>query len=392
MRIGIDIRYLSHGILGGVHTYVANLVPEILKLASEDEFVLYADDKMPLELVDVPDYAQIRILPWRNALTSVRHDLLLRNQIAEDQLDVVHFPTNYGFGPKATATVITLHDEINVMPLWEIWRGHRKHVRTLAMMSYLHIMSKASVHQATLLLTVSAHARQQIAQYSGYPLERIVPIHHGRSQEFRRVEEPQRIQAIQQKFALDRPFILADALKNPAVLIKAWEKLPDTIRNQHQILFFSRVDNPLPVVGKAVQQGYAKVLTRPTREELITLYSMAYAFAFPSWIEGFGMPILEAMACGAPVLTSNRGAAPEVAGKAALVSDAEDADQWAMRIQQVLTDAALTERLRLAGFQRVAEFSWHNTAQQTLDAYRRAAEYAAARIHSTMPKRVAQRA
>lgn len=378
MRIGIDIRYLSHGILGGVHTYVSNLVPEIINLASGDQFVLYADDKMPLEIVDVPNNVQIRVLPWRNALSSVQHDLFMRRQMEADQLDVVHFPTNYGFGPRGTATVITLHDEINVMPLWEIWRGHRKNVRTMAMMTYLHTMSKAAVGQATMLLTVSAHARRQITQYSGYPLERIVPIHHGRSQEFRRIEEPQRITAVAQKFALDRPFILADALKNPAVLIKAWAKLPEEIRNSHQILFFSRIDNPLPIVGQAVAQNFARVLTRPTREELITLYSMASAFAFPSWIEGFGMPILEAMACGAPVLTSNRGAAPEVAGKAALVSDAEDAEQWAMHIQQVLTNPTLAEELRLAGFQRVEEFSWRNTAQKTLETYRRAAEYVTA--------------
>jgi glycosyltransferase involved in cell wall biosynthesis len=81
------------------------------------------------------------------------------------------------------------------------------------------------------------------------------------------------------------------------------------------------------------------------------------------------MPILEAMACGAPVLTSNRGAAPEVAGNAALVSDAEDVNQWAAQIQRVLTTPTVAQQLRLDGFKRVAQFSWCRAAQETFDAY-----------------------
>ncbi len=369
MRIGIDVRYLSHGILGGVHTYVANLIPELMKLTMDHEVVLYADTKAPLELDEVPAHVRVRTLPWRNSFSTIHNDLFMHRSMAEDRLDVVHFPTNHGFGPQRAATVITLHDEINVLPLMEILRGHRKQMRTMAMMSYLHLMTTSALRRADLVLTVSAHARQKIAEHSGYPLERIVPIHHGRSLEFQPIADPTRHDAVRQKFDLKRPFVLADALKNPAVLIKAWAKLPESIRQEYQILFFSRIDNPLSIIDEAVAQNFARVLTRPTRQELITLYSMAAAFAFPSWIEGFGMPILEAMACGAPVLTSNRGAAPEVAGNAALVSDAEDVDQWATQIQRVLTTPVVAQQLRSDGFKRVAQFSWCRAAQETFDAY-----------------------
>lgn len=372
MRIGIDIRYLSHGIMGGVHTYVANLVPELIKVANGHKIVLYADAKSPLELSDLPAHVRVRTLPWRNPLSSIQNDFLMQRWMAEDQLDVAHFPANYGFGPRGVATVITLHDEINVLPLAEIIRGHRKQLRTMAMMSYLHFMSSSALRRAVLVLTVSAHARQKIAQVSGYPVERIIPIHHGRSQDFQRIEDPAQIEFVRQKFGLDRPFILADALKNPAVLVKAWAKLPESIQQSHEIVFFSRIPNPLPIVGEAVDRNFARLLTRPTRQELVTLYSMAAAFAFPSWIEGFGMPILEAMACGAPVLASNRGAAPEVAGQAALISDAEDVAQWAAQILRVLTVPEVAQQLQHDGFQRVAQFSWCRAAQETLNAYERA--------------------
>jgi glycosyltransferase involved in cell wall biosynthesis len=372
MRIGVDVRYLSHGILGGVHTYVASLLPQLIKSAEAHELILYADDKCPLELTETPSHVQVRILPWRNPLSSINHDLFMRRQMAADGLDIAHFPANHGFGPQSAATVITVHDEINLLPLAEIIRGHRKQLRTIAMMSYLHWMTTASVRQADLLLTVSAHAGRKIAQYSGFPQERIIPVHHGRSPDFQRIEEPQQLEAVRRKFGLDRPFILADALKNPAVLVRAWAKLPESIRQSYQILFFSRIPNPLPVVGEAVAQNYAKLLIRPSREELIVLYSMACAFAFPSWIEGFGMPILEAMACGAPVLSSNRGSAPEVAGNAALMSDAEDAGEWAAKILRLLTTPALAEQYRQAGFRRVSQFSWRRAAQETFCAYERA--------------------
>lgn len=377
MRIGIDVRYLSHGVIGGVHTYVASLIPELIRLATGHELVLYADAKRPLELGKLPDYVRVRMLPWHTPLSSIQNDLFMRRWMAEDQIDLVHFPANYGFGPRQAATVITLHDEINVLPFAEIVRGHRKDARTLAMMTYLHWMSTASLRRADLLLTVSSYAQQKIANYSGYPQEKIVPVHHGRSPEFRPVEDPLQIERVRQAYSLDRPFILADALKNPTVLVQAWAKLPESIRREYQILFFSRIDNPLPIVGEAVAQGFAKLLVRPTRDELITLYSMATAFAFPSWIEGFGMPILEAMACGVPVLASTRGAATEVAGDAALFCDATNADEWAAQILYVVTTPAAREQLRRAGFRRVTQFSWSRAAQETLDAYARALDHCA---------------
>ena len=104
-------------------------------------------------------------------------------------------------------------------------------------------------------------------------------------------------------------------------------------------------------------------------QDLIALYSMAEAFAFPSWIEGFGIPLLEAMICGAPVIASDRGAIPEVVGDAGLLADAEDAAAFARHLSVVLGAPEQAQRLRARGFARAAQFSWPITAQQILRAY-----------------------
>lgn len=371
MRIGIDVRYLSHGLVGGVHTYIAHFVAELIEQARDHQIYLYADTKRPFELGILPGHVTIRSLPWRSPLSSVYHDFFMRHQMAHDRLDVVHFPANYGFGPLGTRTVITVHDAINILPLREILRGHRKDPRTIALMSYLHYCTKTALKRADLILTVSAHAAQEIARHAPIEPERIVPVPHAPTPDLRRIEDSTVLADVRRRHGLARPFVLADALKNPAALTGAWSLLPERLRGNREIVFFSRRPDPPSVVRRAVADGQARLLVRPSREDLIALYSMAEAFVFPSWIEGFGIPILEAMTCGAPVIASNRGAIPEVAGKAALLADAEDPIMLAWNLTLVLHSPVTARRLRERGYARAAEFSWQRTARTILDSYER---------------------
>ncbi|MBI5302406.1 MAG: glycosyltransferase family 4 protein [Chloroflexi bacterium] len=375
LRIGIDVRYLSHGLVGGVHTYVANLVPELLAQANGDAVFLYADTKRAFELRDVPPPVTVRWLPYRNPFSSVYNDWAMARWMARDQLDVAHFPANYGFAPRGVRAIITLHDAINVMPLWEIWRGHSKHPRTVVMMTYLHALSRAALSRTALILTVSEYAKREIARASACDPRKIAVVPEAPTTDLRRLDATQ-LDAVRQQYQLTKPFVLADGLKNPAVLVRAWRLLPDEIRARHQLVFFARTDRVLPIIHEAVSAGHARLLIRPPRQDLVALYNLAAAFAFPSWIEGFGLPMLEAMTCGAPVLASDRGAIPEVAGGAALIADAEDAATWARHLARVLSDPAEAQRLRDLGFARAAQFSWREAARQTRAWYAHVAERA----------------
>jgi glycosyltransferase involved in cell wall biosynthesis len=357
--------------VGGVSAYVAQFVPALLDLAPHHRFFLYADRKRPFELQTIPANTTVRLLPYRTPVSSVYNDFFMWREMAKDRLDIAHFPANYGFGPRSSRVVITVHDSLNLIPLRRVFRGrsHPRRPRTLAMMMYLHFCTVRAISRASLLITVSSHARNDIAQEGGFDRRRIVIVPHAPASDLRRVTDPHALASVRQRHGLGKPFVMADALKNPATLLDAWRLLPDDLTRGREIVFFSRHANPPSVVSEAVQANETRLLINPSREDLIALLSMADAFVFPSWIEGFGLPLLEAMICGAPIVASDRGAIPEVVGDAGLLADAKDSTTFARHLESIFRSPEVASCLRHKGFERARQFSWQSTARQILDAY-----------------------
>lgn len=372
MRIGLDARYLSHGLVGGVHTYLSLLAPALIERAANAEIYLYADDKALFEIdaATLPPNVTVRTLPYHNALSAIKLDFTLRDAMAADHIDVAHFPANVGFAPPEARSVVTLHDAINIMPLWEILRGHPKNLRTMAMMTYLHFASTLSVRRADVVVTVSEHAKREIVRRSGLPEDRVIAVKYGPSPIFRRIEDSVLLDEVRVRHSVQRPFLLADAIKNPGVIARAWRRLPETLRISHQMLFFSRVVDPPDAVKAMVAAGHAQVLIRPSRSDLVALFNQAECFLFPSLYEGLGLPPIEAMKCGAPVIASDRGSIPEVVGDAGVILDANDDAALAANITQLLQDRNFHYDRRQRGFARAEEFSWPKPADRILDAYR----------------------
>ncbi|MDO9356586.1 MAG: glycosyltransferase family 1 protein [Solirubrobacteraceae bacterium] len=169
---------------------------------------------------------------------------------------------------------------------------------------------------------------------------------------------------------LGKPYVLAvgtlEPRKNLERLVEAWGKLPESLRASHDLALVGPRGWDDSDILRTAHEGGAKLLGRVSEDELRALYAGAAAFAYPSLYEGFGLPILEAMAAGAPVVTSDRSSLPEVAGDAAVLVDPTDTAAIASAIESLLTDAPLAERLRAAGRARAAEFSWERTARETL--------------------------
>ncbi len=369
MRVGLDLRYLSHGLVGGIHTYLRNIVPALLEVAAGHEFFLYADTKKPFELTSLPRNVTVRLFPYQTFLSSVYNDFFMWKQMARDRLEVAHFTASYGFGPPRARTVITLQDEINILPLVDIIRGHAKNVRTFTMMTYLHYCTHAALRRADAVITVSEYSKRQIKQYSSLRADQIAPIFHACPSDIQRISDPVELAEVRQRLGLHRPFVMAEAFKNPGVLVRAWKKLPPSLSAGHEIIFFSRSPQVLPVVHEALTAGYARLLVRPARRDLSALYSLTQAFVFPSWIEGFGIPLLEAMTCGAPVIASDRGSIPEVVADAAMIIEAEDDERLEAYLRLLLELPEARVRWQTLGFARAAQFTWRNAAQQTLATY-----------------------
>jgi len=368
MRIGLDARYLSHGLTGGVRTYVYHLAKELPRLAPEHEFYFYADAKAPFEVQHLPDNVTLRVLPWTSAFSSLRNDLVIGRYMEHDRVDVAHWPANYG--PKSTIPiVVTVHDTLNLFPMSQHIRGFGRRPRQVALMMYLGRKTRATLARASRLITVSHHARTDIAAKSGYAVGNIDVTYEAASEEFRVIDERSILESCRTRYSLNRRFILADGIKNPAATLAAYQQLPEHLKRCTDLVFFSRESTPRPAVAAALDDWRIHFIARPSTADLVALMNLAAVFAFPSWYEGFGLPLVEAMQCGLPIVASSRAAIPEIVGDAGLIFDLESGDGFRLHLRTLLENERLRKDLAAKALARSRQFSWRETALRTLAIY-----------------------
>ncbi len=307
-----------------------------------------------------PANALLRIplgLPW----ASLRGDF-----------DLLH--VTYNAPPLSPCpTVVTIHD---------ISFEHYPHFFSPRDRLILKTLVPLSARRAAHILTVSQHAKREIIDRYNLPPDKITVTYEAAGEQFRPIDDPAALQAVRSKYGIgDGPFVLAlgnlQPRKNIARLVEAFAA---AVRND---ISPGKVIPKLVIAGKAqwresevfqaVQQAGldGRVLFPGYVEDgdLPALYSAAAVFVYPSLYEGFGLPPLEAMACGAPVISTNAASLPEVVGDAALVVEPTDVAALAQALRDVLSQPGLQADLRQRGFARAAQFSWERCAAETLAAY-----------------------
>ncbi len=362
MRIGIDA-FPALETRGGIGTYVRHLLPALAALDSGDEFIAYVPGREAQRKAAFPqDLTQgVRYRPTNRTLLRWRGWL--------DGLDLYH-GTNFKFQTYGRhGAVVTIHD------LWLDRYPQRS--RKLFGQRISRLRARRRLKNVAKVIADSRNTACDIQELYEVPPEKIVVIYPGTPSAFFDEPAPDRLSELRMRYHLDAtPFMLfvggADPRKNHRVLLEAFASLAET-----------RKDVALVMVGDAEHRGLRisdtvrdHKLERQVRcvgsvpaDDLRLLYAGAELFAFPSLYEGFGFPVLEAMACGTPVLTSNRTSLPEVAGDAALLVDPESAEEVTEGIRHILTDTSLRQSLRQKGVARAKEFNWETTARQTHAVY-----------------------
>jgi glycosyltransferase involved in cell wall biosynthesis len=242
---------------------------------------------------------------------------------------------------------------------------------------YFRIIPEYATQRAAAVVTVSEAAKRSIMQYLGLAEMGVFVTYEAASCIYKRMDDVQEIGAMRQKFGLSYEFILAigsaDPRKNIGTLIQAYGLLPVALREQYKLVIVwthhflaSELAN---LVRKLDLAADVQFLMHAHNEDLVLLYNAATLFVFPSRYEGFGLPILEAMACGAPVVASNNSSIPEVAGDAAVLVKGQEPEDWASIMTQMLESQALRLDLTNRGFRHAGTFSWTRCAQETLEVY-----------------------
>ena len=363
MRIGIDARLWAEP-RSGIGRYTRSLTEHLLRSAPEERWILYVDRPPGPALPG----AEVRCLPWPQRLIwSLWH---APRDLRRRPVDVFHGVTGFelpGRGPWALVT--TVHDLVPLRLPALVPARHRWAVRCLL---------GGALRRAHRVIAVSETTRGEILARYQLPPARVVVVPEAAAPHFA-PPGPAALAATRARYGLDRPYVLfvgfLEPKKNLGGLLEAVARLrragawgetelvvvgapgwgPDPARHAHAL----GLDGAVRFVGSAPDA------------DLPALYGGALAFAFPSLWEGFGLPVLEAMAAGAPIVASNRGALPEVTAGAALLVD-PGPGPLAEALERLLTEPALRERLRLAGLARAAQFSWERTARETLAVYRAA--------------------
>jgi glycosyltransferase involved in cell wall biosynthesis len=364
MRIAIDARLWAEP-RSGIGRYTRSLTEHLLRLAPEEEWIFYVDRPPGPTLAG----AEVRCLPWPQRLIwSLWH---APRDLRRRPVDVFHGVTGFelpGRGPWALVT--TVHDLVPLRLPALVPARHRWAVRCLL---------GGALRRARRVIAVSEATRGELLARYRLPPTCVVVVPEAAAPHFA-PPSPSALAATRARYSLDRPYVLfvgfLEPKKNLGVLLEAVARLrrtgawgvtelvvvgvpgwgPDPARRAHAL----GLDGAVRFVGSVPDA------------DLPALYGGALAFAFPSLWEGFGLPALEAMAAGAPVVASNRGALPEVTAGAALLVDPAPGP-LAEALERLLAEPALRERLRLAGLARAAEFSWERTARETLVVYRAAA-------------------
>ncbi|MDA8189867.1 MAG: glycosyltransferase family 1 protein [Dehalococcoidales bacterium] len=375
MRVGIDARLLYYQ-QAGIATYITGLIRGLATMRRDEDFVVLQSRKDEKRVVNCKGFEVAQLwTPSHNRF----EQFSLPIELALLRLNLLHSPDFIPPFHRRCKSVITVHD--------------------LAFLRYPHLLTKDShgyygqisqaVGSADGIIAVSSHTRNDLIDQLGVPAPKIRVIPEAADPAFQPIEDQRPIEEVRQRYQLPRKFVLfvgtIEPRKNLVTLISAFEKVVRGLERNPlergslmKLVIAGREGWLCEDVFAAVSQLGLKeqvmFLGAVPQQDLPALYNAASLLAMPSLYEGFGLPVLEAMACGTPVIASRSSSIPEVAADAAILVDPLDIDGWAEALVGVLGDENLGGALREKGLARARGFSWERMATETLAFYKHVVE------------------
>jgi glycosyltransferase involved in cell wall biosynthesis len=357
LHIGFDAHSIGTG-LGGNETYASNLIEALAEVDTQNRYTLYVTRQEAIDRY-AHRWPNVTIRKTLPHTPLVRIPLTLAAELRRRPIDILH--VQYTAPPLAPCdTVVMIHD-LSFEHIPETFKRRS--------WMQLRLTVRRTARSASHILTDSEYSRQDILRTYRLPPERVTTTPLAASSRFKPVHD----RGVLDKYGISGDYILAvgsiQPRKNIARLIRGYTHSDNAPR--------------LVIVGKrawlfedtiraaAISSANDKILFTgyvPERE-LAALYTGALCFAYPSYFEGFGIPLLEAMRCGTPTITSDRTCFPEVVGDASLIIDPFDEESIAAGLWRMISDVALREQLRSRGFVQSSLFDWRKTARLTLDVY-----------------------
>jgi glycosyltransferase involved in cell wall biosynthesis len=372
LRIAIDAHAVGAK-LGGNESYAVNLIEALAQIDSANHYTIYITTAEARERFQGrwPNFKVRATLPHTPL---IRIPLTLSAELRKNPVDVLHVQfTAPPFCP--CPVVVSIHD----LSFEHLPQTFKRRSRTQLRLTVRH-----SARRAARIISLSEHGRRDIIETYGITAERVSAIPLAAPSHFAPVQDNRELQRVRHNYGIDGDYILTvgsiQPRKNLARLVQAYaslrgnksaDKLPKLVLVGKSGWLYDDTLRALKETGVAdtvVLTGYVP------QEDLPALYSGALCFVYPSYFEGFGLPPLEAMKCGAPVIVGNKTSLPEVVGDAALTVDPFDVEAIASAMQRVIESPALREELSIKGQARAETFDWRETARKTLAIYQEVAQ------------------